>query len=172
MAPHETAPKPQHADCSTCPKNKFGSAEQGRGKACKNGRRLGLIHVDDLKKDPKDAQVAFLNVPPTSLPSWATYVRSLESQLSRPPYAVITEVATVPDTKTVFKVTFTLVEVIKDKKLLGLVFAKAKEVGEAIAFPFQPAEAGAPNKQVKKAKPAKAAPRSTGFGGVAGKSKF
>ena len=174
MAPHETSPKPQHEDCATCEKNKFGSAEQGRGKACKNGRRLGLVHVDDLKKDLPEWQVAFLQVPPTSLPSWATYVRSLDSQLSCPPYAVVTEVSTVPDPKSVFKVLFTLVEVIKDKKALGAVFAKAKEVAEAIAFPFQPAEA--PAAAAKKArKPEATAKRAgkSGFGGAAAKpAKF
>lgn len=138
MAPHADAPDKQHEDCASCPNNKFGSAEKGRGKACKNGRRLAVIHADALA-DPagiKDTTVAILGLPPTSLPSWASYVKSLKGVTGRPIYGVVTEIAVVPDPKNQFKVTFTLVDKITDKKVLGAVYAKHVEQLESLAFPF------------------------------------
>lgn len=152
MAPHADSPKPQAESCSICPNNKFGSAEQGRGKACKNGVRQGIVHADSLR-DPaglKDAPIAILGVPPTSLPSWAQYVKSLEATTGMPPYGVVTEVALVPDAKTQFKLTFTLVSKI-DKKTMGAVFAKHQDVKESIAFPYQPTEDAAPARGKKAA---------------------
>lgn len=171
MQPHELAPDRQSPTCGECQWNKFGTAEKGRGKACKNGRRMALIHVDDLKKDPKDWTVAFLKIPPTSLPGWASYVRSISDMAGRPPYAVVTEVAVVPDTKSQYKVTFNLVKKVEDKKALGACFMKHNELDKSIGFPYQVIEvpqngkktaqpaARAGKKAVKKAKGGAAASR-------------
>jgi hypothetical protein len=105
MAPHAQAEDKQSDACSGCEKNKFGTAEKGRGKACKNGMRMAVMHADSLKGDvTKDAQVAFLKIPPTSMPGWAQYVKSLENLHGRPAYGVITEISVVPDMKTQYKV--------------------------------------------------------------------
>lgn len=154
MMPHADAPDKQSEHCVDCRWNKFGSAEKGRGKACKNGRRMSLIHVDDLKKNPKDWTVAFLKIPPTSLPGWASYVRSISDMAGRPPYAVATEVAVVPDTKSQYKVTFGLVKKIDDKKVLGACFQKHGELEKSIGFPYQVIEAPAKTQR----RPAAAAP--------------
>lgn len=165
MAPHDKAPKPQHEGCASCEWNKFGTAEKGRGKACKNSRRMAIMHADSLDGDLKDAQVAFLKIPPTSLPSWAQYVKQLNTQLGRPPYAVITELSVVGDPRSQFKVTFTLVEVIKDKKLLGAVYAKHQEVADGIDFPYQPMEAAPkPARGVRRTAPSAAPARTPARG--------
>lgn len=187
MAPHADSPERQSEGCADCQWNKFGTAEKGRGKACKNGRRMALIHVDDLKKDPKDWTVAFLKIPPTSLPGWASYVRSLDDLQGRPAYGVVTEVAVVPDMKSQYKVTFSMVKKVDDKKALGGCFTKHNELEKSIGFPYQVIEAptngkGAKGKAAKGKAPAKqpaAAPQRGGspFGGgkagaQAGRGKF
>jgi len=178
MAPTGEIPDQQNDACSGCKQNKFGSAEKGRGKACKNGVRLGVLHADSLKgAGIAEAAVAFLNIPPTSLPSWSQYVKSLEATTGLPPYGVVTEIALVPDAKTQFKLTFTLVEKIKDRKLLGAVFAKHGDVAQTIDFAFQPAdETAKPAKRTKKkekqAKRAEREPRQPRANGAAARSKF
>lgn len=177
LAPHEEAADKQAERCADCPQNKFGSAETGRGKACKNGRRLSLIHVDSLRSATTvgDDTPSILGLPPTSLPSWATYVKTLESSLGLPPYAVITEIGIVPDPKSQFKVTFTLVEKIRDRKVMAAVFMKHAEAEAAIAFPFPAAEVAPTRKKPKaKAKAAKQPPPQARRAAPAtpGRSKF
>ncbi len=185
MKPHADAPEPQSDGCADCKWNKFGTAEKGRGKACKNGRRMALIHVDDLKKDPKDWTVAFLKIPPTSLPGWAGYVRSLNDMAGRPAYGVVTEVAVVPDAKAQYKVTFNLAKKIEDKKALAGCFVKHNELEKSIGFPYQvmegpangkgngngKAKKGAAKQQRQAPPPPPARGNAGGFGGGQGKGK-
>jgi hypothetical protein len=158
LVPHPKSPKKQSADCASCKHNAWGSAEKGRGKACKNQRHLMLIHGDELKKAMgkgglDGAVVVTANVPPTSLPSWAQYVKGLETNSGKPQYAFVTEVALVPDAKSQFKWQFTPVKEI-EKKVMPLVFQKAKEAERTMAErpPYQPMEeAAAPGKGKGKA---------------------
>ena len=80
MVPHEEAADPQADSCAECPWNKFGSADKGRGKACKNQRRLALIPEDGLG-DLENAETAYLKIPVTSGKAWAGYVRSLDETM-------------------------------------------------------------------------------------------
>ena len=41
MVPSPNAPNPQAKDCQSCPMNAWGS--DGKGKACKNGRKLAVL---------------------------------------------------------------------------------------------------------------------------------
>ena len=51
MAPHETVVaegQAQNETCNGCPFNQWGSADKGRGKACRNTRRLAMIPAGTL----------------------------------------------------------------------------------------------------------------------------
>jgi len=137
LVPHEKATDQQHEQCKGCPQNEWGTADTGRGKACKNSRRLACIAADVVDSgNVQDAQVAYLAVPVTSVKGWAGYVRQLADVLRRPPLGVVTEVSLVPDAKDQFKMVFRSVEPINDKKVLGQLLAKQKAVSSDIAFPF------------------------------------
>lgn len=138
LAPHEKASTKQAESCKGCPQNEWGTADTGRGKACKNSRRLGCISASVLDKPGsiEDAAIAYLGVPVTSVKGWAGYVRQVADTFGVPPLGVVTEVSLVPDTKDQFKMVFRCVERINDKKALGLLLAKNKLVGNEIAFPF------------------------------------
>lgn len=119
MEPHAESPEKQHGDCTTCPHNQWGSAEKGKGKACKNTRRL-LIIPATATEDPatvRKADYGFLKLPVTSTVGWANYVKALAASYKRPPFGVITEIGVVPDPKTQFKVTFNAVDPIKDPQV-------------------------------------------------------
>lgn len=41
--PEPDSPQPQHTSCAMCPKNAFGSATNGRGKACADAQRTAVV---------------------------------------------------------------------------------------------------------------------------------
>jgi hypothetical protein len=143
IAPHEKVEAPQADQCKGCPNNEWGSAEKGRGKACKNIRRLGMITEDMLDGGAEaieDAETAFMKLPVTSVKAWAGYVNQLAAT-NKPPLAFVTEISVVPDANSQFKVQFKVIEEIDDGELLGALLHKADVVEELIAFPYQAIEA-------------------------------
>jgi hypothetical protein len=144
MTPHEDSHDPQNNNegCATCEHNEFGSADTGRGKACKNSVRLALISINDLE-DVAGAEVAYMHVPVTSVKLWAGHVRNVDDVHHRPPLGVVTRMTVVPDKDTQFKVQFELVSLIEDNEQITALFAKYEEVNKAIQFPFVYIEAAA-----------------------------
>lgn len=89
MVPSESIKTPQHTDCNTCPKNKWGSGPNGAGKACKNQRRLLVLPANfDDKTEPMT-----LYVSPTGLKAWNAYVKRVARELAAIPAQVITEIS-------------------------------------------------------------------------------
>jgi hypothetical protein len=89
MMPHETSPDKQSATCQSCPKNEFGSAKNGKGKACRNGRRLLVAAVTN--NQPNLGDLAIINIPPTSLKAYARYTKNITVVHKLPTWAVITK---------------------------------------------------------------------------------
>lgn len=139
LAPHEKSSEPQCEQCKGCPMNEFGSAERGRGKACKNIRRLAIITEDEME-DPENATVAYLKVPVTSVKAWAGYVQQLANVMRIPPFAAVTEISIVPDAKSQFKLQFKLVEQISDKATIKELIAKRESIQQELVTPYQPME--------------------------------
>lgn len=147
MGPHDDAEKPQSERCAGCPQNEFGSADRGKGKACRNTYQLLVMpagsydHKADRFELPEsaeelvEAELYALSVPPTSLKAFSGYVSQLAGNL-RPPWACFTKIGVVPDPKTQQRLTFQLVQnaptdflsVLKDKNL---------EAMKQIEVPFQ-----------------------------------
>lgn len=136
---HENSiPKYAGELCKDSDINQWGSAEKGKGKACKNQRRLALLPEDEAgdAETIEEATPAFLRIPVTSVKGWAGYVRQLEKTLQRPPLGVITEISVVPDAKTQFKLQFKLVEAIEDGDVIEALMAKADAT--ELDFPYAP----------------------------------
>lgn len=89
LAPYAGLKAPQHTQCKGCAQNKFGSGKEGRGKACKNDRRLLLIADDDTSDTPT---LLALRLPPMSVQNWGPYVKRLSNTIKRPYYAVVTHI--------------------------------------------------------------------------------
>lgn len=139
LVPHEKSSEPQSEQCKGCPMNEFGSAERGRGKACKNIRRLAIITEDEME-DPENATVAYLKVSVTSVKAWAGYVQQLANVMRIPPFAAVTEISIVPDAKSQFKLQFKLVEQISDKAIIKELIAKRESIQQELVTPYQPTE--------------------------------
>ena len=148
----QLAPRPDWVDapvnptCEGCPNNAWASAEKGRGKACKNTRRLALVVAGTLnaKTDAftaydRDALLAspivYLKMPVTSVKGYANYVKQVAGSLRLPPHGIITKLSLVPDAGTQFKVVVEALEPV-DKKLLDVVFARHDEAMASIEFPY------------------------------------
>jgi hypothetical protein len=92
LGPSENSPKKQHATCKGCPQNEWGSHPQGgKGKACKNTRRVLIIPVDA----DENTQPWVIDVSPTGLKHFDKYVNTL-SDNGKHPIEVVTEIAFEP----------------------------------------------------------------------------
>jgi len=92
MAPHKEAAEPQSEDCGSCPMNQFGSASTGKGKACRNKVRLAVAPANAaLDDEPMTIEVA-----PSSIKTWSSYVNKLRQQ-SILPVQVVTKISFDPN---------------------------------------------------------------------------
>ena len=114
MAPFPEVANPQSATCAGCPQNQWGSAAQGKGKACKNVRRLLCITEDSLESAEalRDAEARVLKVPVMSVKGWSAYVKTVLPDLKRPSWGVVTKIKIVPDAKSQFRVVFSFEELV------------------------------------------------------------
>lgn len=161
MYPHESMQNhPDYFDaksdtCNTCPNNEWGSADVGKGKACKNRARLALIpagmfvprpksrdfdiELFDKPQDMTQADILMLKLPPTSVAEWEKYVQQIGASVRRPPYGVITRVYIEPHAKHQFHVKFEMIEPLPDD-LFQAVFARQQEAGKTIITAYTPPE--------------------------------
>lgn len=187
MRPHEVAVKAGTAratDCASCPLNQWGSADQGKGKACGNKRRLALIPAGEFNAkgvfemvDDVDtintAPIGYLEVPAASLKGYAGFVKQLVATMSRPPLGVATKVTVVPLPTVGHGITFEALETIPDS-LMAAVLKRAKEASTLIDFPYPPYEKkvkkgakAAPQRPARQPKAAPAAPKKAAKGAKA-----
>ncbi len=147
LAPHEKSAAPQNEYCASCEKNVFGSAAQGRGKACGNTRRLAVLAAAecDTEDGVAGAELVLAKVSATNLKAWAGYVRSLAESQGRPPWAVITEIANVldPGQTPSFHIEFSLVSLIDDDEVLTALEKRLAGAQEELLRPFEPTPEGA-----------------------------
>jgi hypothetical protein len=142
--------------------NEFGSAETGRGKACRNTRRLAMIPAGTFNQAGKleliedeehyeTTAVGFMKLPVTSVKGYASFVKQVAGALRRPPFGIVTKVKVVPDPKSQFKVVFETIMNVPDE-LMGAIMKRHEEAKSTIDFPYQPNdEENAPPKRGSRA---------------------
>jgi len=126
-------------DCATCPLSQWESDPRGgRGKACKETRRLIILPADaaDSVENAQKAEMAILDIPVTSGKNYSNFVNGLAASASVPPWAAITSISTQPDANTQFKVTFTPTNVIDDDAVLEAIFARFEEAQRIAMLPY------------------------------------
>lgn len=147
MTPHELSQDKKNEDCASCLLNRFGSAEKGRGKACKNIRRLGLLSAGTLNNgkfklyEPDywdKAEPMYFKLPVTSVQGYAAYVKQVAAALQRPPHGIVSKLSLQPDPKSQFKVVIEPLIKLPDN-LMPAIMAKRESIKKDIEFPYQPA---------------------------------
>ncbi len=138
MAPHAAAAHKQSDKCADCEKNQFGTAKTGRGKACNNTIRLGLLTAKDAEDADgvASAELATAGVSPTNLGHYKTYTDMLEEEYGRPPWAVVTEIASYDDPKTQIRLEFRMVELIEDDSVLQALEKRFLKIQDLLQKPF------------------------------------
>lgn len=153
LKPHQVvveAGNAQHDFCAGCEQNEWGSADIGRGKACRNTRRLAMVPAGsfdaagklELINDPAhyaSVQVGYLKLPVTSVKGYASFVKQVSGALNRPPHGIVTRVRVEPDPKSQFRVLFEpLIKI--PNELIPAVMQRHEEVSAVIDFPYVPFE--------------------------------
>lgn len=167
MRPHAVvveAGQAQNPTCHGCPMNEWGSNDTGKGKACRNTRRLAMVPAGELGANgftaydnPEHyagAPVGYLKLPVTSVKAWASLVKQIAGVMHRPPHGVYLRVKVVPDTKTQFKVVFDPLGEIPGS-LIPAILARRTEVMATIDFPYQLEEQAGGSRQEGKRPPVK-----------------
>jgi hypothetical protein len=120
MVPHEAAPDKQAERCTGCPHNAFGTAEKGKGKRCKDVRRV-LAAVAAPDSDLGTGEFRTYTIPPGSLKAWGQYLSKIPD--IEPRYknvrAVLTEMAP-QDEEAGYSLTFRALERISREQVAQL----------------------------------------------------
>jgi len=165
LKPHDDSTDKQCDTCEECWANEFGSASTGRGKACKNTRRLSLASSDEIAEGVgEDAAVLMLRLPPTSVKGWKGYVNQIGKVKKRPPFGVHTSLLMEPE-KTYFVIRPSFISNVSDEHMQAVMDLREMSDGDLHANTYQandsdddkPAPRKAPAK--KRAAPKRAAPK-------------
>ena len=113
--------------CDICQMNAWGSGK-GRGKACKNGRRVTVVGVSENYAKTEGAR---LNIPVTSVRKLADYTKRL-AEVGRPLLATVTRFSLSPGDRGGFEMDFEAVSPINDGKTLDALEQRAKEGRESL----------------------------------------
>lgn len=153
ITPHQTVVDAGQAQygaaeqCAGCQWNEFGTADKGKGKACRNVRRLALLAAGSFDAQGRfqmfedhetfeSATFGFLKIPVTSVKGYASYVKTIAETLKRPPWAIVTKITVKPDAKTQLRVTFEpLLNV--PPELLAVMKKRHDDAAAVIEFPYQ-----------------------------------
>lgn len=163
IAPKDDVPNKQADTCAECPHFKWGSGKRGKGKACREQRKLAIVaagllddngdlepfDVEDLKK----GDMATMKVSTTSVKNWAGYVKQLSSALKRPTRAVVTRIAVQPHEKNQYEMIFEPIGKLEQEKVMAM-NERYNEAEELLERPY--AEVTEEEKPApRRAKPAK-----------------
>ena len=147
MAPSDNVDSKQGDDnglCANCWANKMGSADQGRGKACQNVRRLILTTEDALESGEtlRDAEARSLKVPVMSVRNWVAFVHEIQEEVNRPYWGVVVEISVVPDKKSQWQIKFAFAELVTfDQDLYDAMQKRIKQAQTDIVTPYPKLEA-------------------------------
>ena len=142
LEPHETSPTPQHMGCHMCPHNEWDTGPNGKGKACKNARRLVLLaYSDDSDSDEtlRNTEPAMLKVPPTSIKGWASYSRSITGRYKRPTSSVVTRISLNPAVDYP-QLVFELDSILEDPEDIRAVLVRQETTDEMVMRPYNVSE--------------------------------
>lgn len=139
LAPIDEVDNKQSDDCASCSLNEWGSdPDGGKGKACKNIRRLALMSASSLDGGADaiaQANVVMAKLPVTSGKLYSAFAVQIANVTKRPPHGVIAELSVVPDPRYQFTVKWTFVDLIPDE-LVPAVLAKREALKDEILFTY------------------------------------
>lgn len=155
--PHPKAAIPQSDKCKGCRFDDFGSAQNGKGKGCKEGAKFAAIHADVLESPEKIGAATIIQGRLSVLNSkgFRNYVGYFEES-DTPIWAGISTLTVTPDAKSQYAVTFESSVAYLGDDHLDAIAARVDEADKLMAQPYpdleeqKPApQAGAPARRRK-----------------------
>lgn len=139
--PHEKSTNPQNTTCAGCPMDQWGSADRGRGKGCKEIRKLIIMPISALASEESvgRSELAIIRVPVTSVKNFSAYANQIASMYSRPPWAVKSKIKVGPHPKNQFTVSFTYSGPV-DSEVFPALVKRQEAVNGILLTPYEPVE--------------------------------
>jgi len=147
--PQNLQPDGTIGGCKTCPQNQYGSADTGKGKACKNQYVLTIVpagmysparNARDWELDVYDTEEHYasvdavkIKVPVTSGKRFEDYRRMVRNNHGRAPFGVFTRIWLAPDPRSQFVMNFDFID-LAPNHLAPVLFRRN---GEIINAPFE-----------------------------------
>ena len=134
--------------CDKCPNNEFGSALTGRGKACRNGRRVAVVPWNSEDARPDLSEIAVLRLAPTSLQNYAKYVNKVFRHLNQDPIQLVTEFS-IDQSEQYGKIKIPqVVETISDRAMVADMLALPAEITlNDVPYSLEPTPSEKPKKR-------------------------
>ncbi len=157
MVPDDVVSNPENATCDGCPQREWGSDPNGgRGKACKESRRLVLMPASVLEaEDPikaiREAELAIMDLPVMSVKFYSQYVNILAGSIGLPAWAVVTDVFTKPDPKSQFVVQFQGIKPAGGDDVIDALEARRKEATRISLIGYDSSAEDVPEEEAPKA---------------------
>lgn len=136
------ASNPVNPTCTGCPKAEWKSDVKsdgtvGKGKACKESRRLVLMpasvldHPDNVKK----AELAILDLPVTSAKNYGGFVNAVAATVNVPPWAVTCNIKAQPS-KNQFEIVLTPLRLLPSAEILQAVRSRLEDAKRLALEPY------------------------------------
>jgi hypothetical protein len=150
--PHPDAKVPQSDNCSQCRYNQFGSAQNGKGKGCKEGARLAFIMADALEGADRVAGAVILQGRLSVLNSknFRSYA-GFFAESGAPTWSSVTLLRNEPDSKSQYLTTFVNEVVELDDDIMDAIAARVAEAEKLLVQPYPELEAAKPQVPVRTA---------------------
>jgi hypothetical protein len=151
LAPPPALPTKEAESCALCPFNAFGSGA-GKGKACRNTVKLGILAFEPGCKDYTSRRGAVLSIPPASLRDWSTYANDIagDDGLKRALFTVVTRIEKAANARGQgFSIQVGFGAAIQDKAVLKTLLPRAAEARAILEL--APATAGTGDDDAPKA---------------------
>lgn len=147
VSPHPNSPEPQSAKCDECEFDKWRSAAQGKGKACRESCRVAVVPA---KAQIESAPMYQCSFPVTSMNSVKDFfARCLSNgKLSG---EFIAQLKVVPDAKTIFKATLTPVRLVENPDY-AVILDRTDLARKQLVEPYPDFSEEAEDKEAAKAK--------------------
>lgn len=137
LVPHEKAKVPQADKCANCRFNEFGSAQNGKGKACKEGAKFAAIHADALESPEKIAAATIIQgrLSVLNAKGFRNYVGYFEDS-DIAVWQSVTQLSVAPDSKSQYAVTFSNIVAELDDTDLDAIAVRVDEAEKMLAQPY------------------------------------
>lgn len=141
LTPHPSVQHKQASVCVDCPLNQFGSADNERGKACKEGFKLALLSADDVRKGKiESAEIAQVKFSVSASKVLSNYLNVMAARYDGVTFAVVTLLEVETDSRFQYSLELSVVEAL-DPDTIDQLGARFADATRALSAPYAaPAE--------------------------------